>query len=380
MNTETRRGFLKRMMATTAAAAAAPAVAWGRERQTPRPTIPYVDGLSFQSPDPQDIARSGLTAFICDVSSGERLPTADGSVKFYRSFDACARSITAVRRDLQGGRLAGAFVATRGSEIDEAFKSGRTAIFFQFQGCEPIGDQLWRVDLFHELGLRVLQITHHNDNPWGGGAIEATWTGLTKIGREGIERLNALRIIPDLSHASDPTALDVLAASKAPVIISHGGARALVSNARCAPDDVIRKIGDSGGVMGIFMMSMWLTTDPVPTAEAYVRQVRHVAKVAGIDAVGIANDYTIAGELTAAKAGNDNAKIISNYYAWWDSVTRQGVMGFKERPVHAVIPELNNVRRMFLIEEALRKGGFSQTEVEKIMGGNWIRVLRGTLG
>ena len=128
------------------------------------------------------------------------------------------------------------------------------------------------------------------------------------------------------------------------------------------------------------MMSMWLTTDPVPTVEAYVRQIRHVAKVAGIDAVGIANDYTIAGELTAAKAGNDNAKIISNYYAWWDSVGKQGVMGFKERPLHAVIPALNNVRRMFLIEEALQKSGFTGTEVEKIMGGNWIRVLRGTLG
>jgi len=377
MSAETRRGFLKRMAATTAAAAVSPPVAWSAQAQ--RPSVPYVDGLSFQSPDPQDVARSGLSAFICDVSSGERLPTSDGSVKFYRSFEACARSITAARRDLQAGRIPGAFLATRGSEIEDAFKSGRTAIFFQFQGCEPVGDQLWRVDLFHELGLRILQITHHNDNPWGGGAIEAKWTGLTKVGREGIERLNALEIIPDLSHASDLTALDVLAASKAPVIISHGGARALVPTARCAPDEVIRKIGESGGVMGIFMVSMWLTTDPVPTVDSYVRQVRHVAKVAGIDAVGIANDYTIAGELTAAKAGNDNTKIIPNYYAWWDSVTKQGVMGFKERPLHAVIPELNNVRRMFLIEEALRKSGFTGTEVEKIMGGNWIRVLRGTL-
>jgi membrane dipeptidase len=374
---ETRREFLKQAAAAVATAAVGSQAAAG---QAQKPSIPYVDGLSFQSPDPQDIGRSGLTAFICDVSSGERVPTADGSVKFYRSFDACARSITAVRRDLQAGRLPGAFLATRGSEIDEAFRRGRTAIFFQFQGCEPIGDQLWRVDLFHELGLRVLQITHHNDNPWGGGAIEAKWTGLTKVGREGVERLNALKIIPDLSHASDLTALDVLAASKAPVIISHGGARALVPTARCAPDDVIRKVGESGGVMGIFMMSMWLTTDPVPTVDSYVRQVRHVAKVAGIDAVGIANDYTLAGELAAAKAGNDNAKIISNYYTWWDSVAKQGVMGFAERPRHAVIPELNNVRRMFLIEEALRKSGFTGTEVEKIMGGNWIRVLRGTLG
>ena len=371
----TRREFLEQAVAIPALAAAAPALVRAQER----PKIPYVDGLSFLSPDPADVARSGLTAFICDVSAGEQVKTTDGSVKFYRSFEACARSITAMRRRLLAGGIPNAFLATRGSDVDDAWKSGRTAVFFQFQGCEPIGDQLWRIDLFHELGLRVLQVTHHNDNPWGGGAIEKTWSGLTKVGTEGIERLNALNIVPDLSHGSDPMALDVLKTSKKPVIISHGGARALVPTARCAPDEVIRGVGKSGGVMGIFMMSMWLTTDATPTVESYVKQIRHVANVAGIEAVGIANDYTIAGELSAAKAGNDNAKIISNYFAWWDSVNRQGVMGFDARPQHAVIPELNNVRRMFLLEAALRKSGFSSTEVEKIMGGNWIRVLKQTL-
>ena len=78
-------------------------------------------------------------------------------------------------------------------------------------------------------------------------------------------------------------------------------------------------------------------------------------KVAGIDAVGIANDYTVAGELAAAKAGNDNAKIISNYYPWWDSITKRNVLGFDRRPTHVVIPELNNVRRMFLIHQALER-------------------------
>ena len=370
-----RREFLQHALAVPALAALSPAVARAQER----PSIPYVDGLSFMSPDPADVRRSGLTAFLCDVSSVEQLKTTDGSIRYFRSFEACARSITAMRRNLQSGRIPGAFLATKGTDVNEAWRTKQTAIFLQFQGCEPIGDQLWRLDLFHELGLRILQITHHNDNAWGGGAIEKTWSGLTKVGLEGIERLNALSIIPDLSHGSDLTALDVLKASRKPVILSHGAARALVPTARCAPDEVIRGIGQSGGVMGIFMMSMWLTTDPTPTVDAYVKQVRHVANIAGIDAVGIANDYTLAGELSAVKAGNDNAKIIANYFAWWDSVNKQGVMGFDTRPTHAVIPELNNVRRMFLLEEALRKSGFSVSEVEKVMGGNWIRVLEQAL-
>jgi membrane dipeptidase len=131
--------------------------------------------------------------------------------------------------------------------------------------------------------------------------------------------------------------------------------------------------------MGIFMMSFWLTTDPVPTVESYIRQIRHVIDVAGIDAVGIANDYPIGGEASALKAGNDNAKAVEGYYRWWDDVAKQGVLGFDRRPSHVVIPDLNNLRRMFLIHEALERAGFKTAEVEKIMGGNWIRVLTESL-
>lgn len=369
-----RRDFLKQ----TALAAAAIPFARMPFRAVEKPPFPYVDGLSFMSPA-EDIAASGLSAFILDVSSVAPLKTSDGSIRYFRSFEACAQSITAMRRELNAGKVAGAFLATRGSEIRRAYSEGRTAVFFQFQGCEPIGEELSRLDLFYELGLRVLQITHHNNNAWGGGAIERTWSGLTKVGTEGIERMNALGIIPDLSHVSDPTSLDVLRISTKPVIVSHGAARAIVNNARCTSDEVIRGVAKSGGAMGIFMMSFWLTPDPMPSVDAYVRQIRHVVKVGGIEAAAIANDYTVAGDLAAIKAGNDNAKIIPSYYPWWDSVAKQGVLGFDSRPSHVVIPELNNVRRAFLIHAALEKGGFDSAAIEKIMGGNWIRVLS-TLG
>jgi membrane dipeptidase len=111
-----------------------------------------------------------------------------------------------------------------------------------------------------------------------------------------------------------------------------------------------------------------------------VRQIRHVANVGGIDAVGIANDYPVGGEASARKAGNDNAKVIGGYLPWWDSVAKQGVLGFDRRPTHVVIPELNEPRRAFKIHEALDRAGFTTGEVEKIMGGNWVRVLTASLG
>lgn len=379
MPTTTRREFLQHALATGAATTLT-----GPRRaaaSSPRPPFPYVDGLTFFSPDAADIDASGLSAFICDVSSAERLDSADGAVKYWRSFEACVKSMTATRRRLAAGELAGAFLATRGREVAEAHRAGRTAVFFQIQGGgEAVGEDLWRLETFHELGLRVFQITHHNDNPWGGGAIEREWRGLTKVGHEGVERLDALGMVADLSHVSEPTSLDVLRVSTRPVIVSHSAARAIVPNARCTPDNVIRGVAESGGAFGVFMMSFWLTTAAEPSVEAFVQQVRHVVKVGGIDAAAVANDYTVAGELNAAKAGNDNAKAIVNYHAWWDAVGREGVMGFETRPSHVVIPELNNVRRMFLIHEALDRAGFTADEVEKIMGGNWIRVLTDALG
>jgi len=381
--TYTRRSFFKRAARAVVAVPFLHPLHWtvrpiaGATRE--RTPFPFVDGLTFMGP-PDEIAASGLSAFLLDVSAPEAIKTTDGSIKYFRSFAACRKSLTEMRRKLDAGEIPGSFLATKGSDIAAAYRTGRTAVYLQFQGCEPIGEELGRLSEFRDLGLRVLQITHHNNNAWGGGALEPAWSGLTKAGFEGVERMVALGIIPDLSHAADPTARDVLKTSKRPVIVSHGAARALVNNARCTPDDVIRGVADSGGAMGIFMMSFWLTADTVPTTEAYLRQIRHLINVGGINAVGIANDYPVGGEENARRLGNDNARAIEGYLAWWNAVAREKVLGFDQRPTHVVIPELNNVRRAFTIHEALDRARFTTGEIEKIMGGNWTRVLTESLG
>jgi membrane dipeptidase len=346
------------------------------------PPYPYVDGLCALPADPRDVGRSGLSAFLADVSSVAPVQTEDGTIRYYRSFEASAQSLVATRRRLEDGAVPGAFLATRGSQIREAFREGRTALFFQFQGAQPLEGELWRLDLFYELGLRVLQLTHHNANPFAGGALDPTPTGLTSLGHDLVARMNELRVVPDVSHASDATALDVARASSSPVILSHGSARAIVPNARCAPDEVIRAVGQTGGVMGVFMMSFWLTDDPVPTVDHLIAQLKHVANVGGMEAVAIANDYPVTGEAHLRSLDNDNAEGVKAYHPWWESMAREGILGFDadKLPRHVVIPELNNVRRMYLIDDALEGAGFSSSDRERIMGANWIRVLEEVLG
>lgn len=365
-----RRDFLK--AASVFAAVAASADAQTKLKKT---DFPFVDGLCLDILErPEDIRASGLTALIFDASQTEQIQTSDGSPKWHRTFNAASRSIVETRQKLR--QMPDVFLATDGRQIKEAFKNGKTAVFLQVQGGgEIVGEDLSRIDLLRELGLRVLQITHHHNNPLGGGGLERKLSGLTKLGFEAVERMNRLGVIPDLSHASDQTGLDTLKTSKKPVILSHGAARALVNNGRCASDAVIRGIGESGGVMGIFMMSFWLTTDPVPTIDSYLKQIRHVIKIGGINAVGIANDFPLSGEQSLIYAKNNNAEAVKNYLPWWNSIAKLGVLGFDKLPTHVAIPELNNIRRIHTIHDALEKGGFKTKEIEKIMGGNWIRVL-----
>lgn len=337
--------------------------------------IPFVDGLALDILDePANVRASGLTAVVTDISAIEEVPTPDGSPRWQRTFEATTRKMVEARQRLR--TIPDVFMATDGVSIRTAFKKNQTAVFFQVQGGgEIVREDLSRIDLLNELGLRILQITHHNDNPLGGGSIERTTSGLTKLGHDALANLNALGVIPDLSHSSDQTGRDVLRASKKPVIISHGAVRAIVNNARCTPDEIIRGVADSGGVMGIFSMSFWLTDDPVPTVESYIKQIRHVINVGGIDAVGIANDFPLSGEASVNAANGDNAVAVKGYLPWWESVAKLGVLGFDRRPSHVAIPALNSIARIHTIHTALVSSKFKPAEIEKILGANWIRVL-----
>ncbi len=365
-----RRDFLK-----TTSLLAAIAASSNAQTKPKKIDIPFVDGLCLDILEkPEDVRASGLTALIFDASQTEQIPTSDGSPKWQRTFNAALRSIVETRQKLR--QMPDLFLATDGRQIKDAFKNGKTGVFLQVQGGgEIVGEDLSRIDLLHELGLRVLQITHHHNNPLGGGGLERSLSGLTKLGFEAVERMNRLGVIPDLSHASDQTGFDALKISKKPVILSHGAARTIVNNGRCAPDTIIRGIAESGGVMGIFMLSFWLTSEAVPTVESYLKQIKHVINVGGIEAVGIANDCPLSGNPSLIEAKNNNTEAVKGYLAWWNSIAKLGVLGFDKLPTHVAIPELNNIDRMQTIYTALEKGKFKSTEIEKIMGGNWIRVL-----
>lgn len=367
----TRRTALGGLIAGGATLAAA--------RPAPRRSDPagrvFIDSLSFLPDDLADIGRAGLKAMIADISEVEEVRDAQNVPRYLRGFRANDAAI-----DKAVARLADspfAYVALKGSDIG---KRPGCATFLQFQSTEMIGDDLSRIERFHAKGLRVLQFTHHNDNQFAGGALQKVQTGLTPLGIAGLAEMNRLRILPDVSHGSDATMLEAARRSTTPIALSHGAVRAIVDHPRCAPDNVIRAIAERGGVMGIFMMSFWLTRKAVPTVADYVAQIRHVVRIAGIDAVGVANDFPMGGQENLLKLNNDNKRGVAEYLEWWRAMRSQGIAGFDWTPDHVVIPALNHIQRMQRIADALAASGFRAREVDAIMGGNWRRLLTQVLG
>lgn len=335
----------------------------------------WMDGLSFLPDDLAEIKASGLDAMICDVSEIEEVRDENNVPRYLRTFAKCSTALDrAIERLKQAPQ---AFVASKGSDIGTA---PGCATFLQFQSCEPIGTDLSRISDFQRRGLRVLQFTHHNNNLFAGGALEKKWSGLTPLGIEGLAEMNRVGLVPDVSHGSEQTMLEVAQRSTTPILLSHGACKAIVNHPRCASDTVIKAIADKGGMMGIFMMSFWLTRDPVPTVDHLIAQFRHVANVGGLDAVGISNDFPMAGQLNLVKLNNNNAEGVKEYLAWWKAMRGQGIAGFDWSPEHVVMPELNRIDRMARIAAALDQAGFRTGQIEMIMGGNWRRVLTDVLG
>lgn len=339
----------------------------------------YIDGLSFVPDNVIDIKASELNSFIADISAIEEVELADGSINYKRTYQACMKNIKVKIEEMQS-KPEDYLIAKQGSDIAKAKREDKCAVFLQIQGADCVEGGLDQVDDFYELGLRVLQLTHHYNNLYAGGALSLEQHGLSAQGKALIDKLESKKMLIDLSHSSVISAEDTLSIAKGPIVQTHGAARAIVDNARCTPDHILKAIADSGGVFGVFMMSWWLTNDRVPRAEHYIEHLKHVRNVAGIDAVAIANDYPLRGHKKALASGNNNQIAIKGYDTWWQGLGKKGVLGFDREANHIVVPELNHIKRMRSIEYQLKKAHFTSREIDKVMGENWQRVLVDVLG
>ena len=319
------------------------------------------------------LIESGITAQVLaawvDAPYAQRGPGA--------SFQRALRYIDEIQA-LVDGHAAALRLATTADDVRRAKADGVVAIFIGVEGGHAIEDSLDNLRELERRGACYLTLTWNNGNAWAGSSIGSGHTrtgGLTTFGRAVIAELNRLGMLVDVSHTSSETLADVLAVSDAPVIASHSSARAVADHPRNLADAELRAIAERGGVICVNFYSRFIEVrmrDAMDSAEAraerepagtaaqraarldellaripptplsiLIDHIDHVARVAGIDHVGLGSDF-------------DGIRL-----------TPAGVEDVAAYP---------------RIAQALLDRGFSDGDVRKILGANVLRVMDEVLG
>jgi membrane dipeptidase len=254
-------------------------------------------------------------------------------------------------------------------DIRRAKDEGRIGMIYGLQNGSPIENDLRLVQPLHALGIRVVQLAYMTGNLIGDGCLEPRNAGLTVFGRAVVRELNRTGMLIDLSHCGERTSLETIDASEAPVAFSHACARGLCSHPRNKSDEAIRALAARGGVMGVTSLSAFVADDPAKAnLERYLDHIEYVVELVGIEHVGLGLDFT---EYVPAD--------VLVPVKWGGTHVPTGLDGIVEWPI-PYATGIDGSARLPSVTEGLLGRGLSQADVQRVLGGNFLRLLEQVWG
>ncbi len=258
-------------------------------------------------------------------------------------------------------------LARTAADIRAAKSAGKIAIIFGTQDTAMVGTDLDRLGVLSGLGIRIVQLTYNLRNDSGDGSLEPGNAGLSKLGHATIERIEAEKQLLDLSHGGARTIAEAIAAAKRPPIISHTGCRSLHDNPRNVWDSELKALANKGGVVGIYWMPFLVANSKAMAADL-VRHMSHAVDVCGEDHVGIGTDGGLSKTIIDAKARENQAKFFKDR-------TARGIAAPGEGPdIFNIVADLDSHKRYRLLAEALDSAGWPAQRIDKVLGGNLLRL------
>ena len=329
----------------------------------PQAAVQGVQPLALNERAIGDAVASGLNAINITLGyvSGNMEPF-EYSVSEIGQWDALLRK--------NSGRLLKVYNA---SDILLARGQHKIGVIYGFQNAAMLGTKPERVDIFANLGVRVIQLTYNPANLLGDGSMAPGNHGLTPLGHEVVERLNANHVMVDLSHSGQKTCLDAARASKQPISINHTGCRALNDVPRNKTDEELRLVATRGGFVGIYFMP-FLNPTSHATADDVVAHIEHAVDVCGEDHVGIGTD----GPVTAI----DDLEAYKTHLAAEIAARRAaGISATGERPdSFPFVVNLRGVQQFRELADRLQQRGYTTGRIEKILGRNFLRYAQDIWG
>jgi len=256
------------------------------------------------------------------------------------------------------------------NDIRHAKETGRTAVIFGFQNSSPIEDDVGLVQVFHELGVRIMQLTYNNQSLIGSSCYEKNDSGIPRFGREVIREMNRVGMIVDISHCGERTGFEALDISERPIAITHANPKTFHPGIRNKTDDLIKAVTGAGGMLGFSVYPLHIGGRET-SREKFCTMVAETAEMVGAERLGFGTDQSrkwVDADLDWIRSGRwkkgvdfgEGSKTSRSWPQWPD---------WFRTPVD--FPNLT---------EGLLKVGFSQDEVAGLMGGNWLRFFEEGFG
>jgi membrane dipeptidase len=252
------------------------------------------------------------------------------------------------------------------SDFDRARRERKLGMIFSFESVEMLAGDVERIELFRNLGVRVMQLSYNKRSPFASGVLAEG--GLTPVGRKAVAKMNEAGVAIDLSHANEQTTRAVLAAGTKPALITHAGCAAVHAHPRNKSDEILRSVANKGGVIGIYMLPYLTASPKQPTVDDYISHMAHALNIAGEDHVGVGSDVGM-------KPFDKSPDSIAAYNKVVEERKKAGISApGEDRPPY--VEGLNSPRKIELIAAALLKRGNSTAVVEKVIGANFYRAFR----
>ena len=268
-------------------------------------------------------------------------------------------------------------LCTSDRDIRRVREEGKHGIIINFQDTLPFGAELDRIEMFYNMGLRVVQLTYNLRNLVGDGCTETHRSGLTYFGREVVAKLNELGMMVDVSHCSPQVGWDALEVSNAPIVVTHSCSATLSYHDRGKDDDLARAIADRGGFFGVVVIPGFLQTSHEATLDDFADHVEHMVNTVGINHVGISTDK--------AGPGGGTSSLIE--YPETMLPARPGTFdwsGFRPKEHRNDEPYrmigYDNIRDWPNLTLKLAERGFNEAELRKLLGLNYQRVSKEIVG
>lgn len=224
-------------------------------------------------------------------------------------------------------------------DIEHVLNKQKVGVILTIENGSAISGNLDNIEELYKRGVRVMSVTWNDDNDLGCGALTKKDKGLTKLGVEYIKKLEEKNIIIDVSHASKKTFWDIAKCTNNTLVATHSCVKSICNHPRNLEDEQIIEIAKRSGIIGICCVSYFLNESCVSNVKDIVKHIKYIKKLVGIDYVGLGSDF-------------DGVDLIN------------------------MPADFKGVKNIDKIEKEMLKEGFTNEEINKVMGENWLRVLK----